>query len=243
MLFGAFKKNKLPAFWFVVLSLATFIILGLLFFVVKTSLIKTAGAPGSSDNLPSLNTFQNDPLTTRFPKLKDILNGPLASVADPALGPSEAKVTVVQFSDFACQFCRAQEEIIKQIMIEYAPKIRLIWKDYPERNPASVSWQAAIAGRCAAAEGKFWAMHDLLYQSENLNREIFISLAEKLRLNEKKFESCLDNQESKNLINDNIEEANALNINGVPFLFVNQQEVMGEVSLSDLKKIIDAELK
>lgn len=119
----------------------------------------------------------------------------------------------------------------------------LIWKDYPINNVLAPSYQSAIAARCAEEQSEFWPYHDILFEeSHNLNKQTFMEIAEELNLNEKKFEKCLDSDEIKNLINDNIIEANALDINGIPFIFINKQEIMGEISLDELKKIIESEL-
>lgn len=242
-MFKLSKETGFPTVIFVSASIATLIVVGLIMFFIRDGLVKTAQAPTKDDSQLKFDDFQNDPLLTRIPNLKNILNGPLVSESDPLIGPADAPIVIVEFSDFTCSFCRSQEKVIKRIMAEYPDKIKLIWKDYPEASRDSRSYQAAVAARCAEAQGAFWSYHDLLFNQETvLNKQTFLKLADSLKLNNKKFAGCLEEQRTKEIIEDNITEANALAINGVPFMFINSQEVMGESSFADFKNIIELEL-
>ena len=112
-----------------------------------------------------------------------------------------------------------------------------------ENDENSISFQAAIAARCAQEQNQFWPFHDLLYKNNNnLTQLKFLNFADQLGLNRAKFVKCLDNNNIRQLIKDNIKEANALNITGIPFIYVNNQEVMGEISLEELEKIVEIKL-
>ncbi len=189
------------------------------------------------------NQQADDPYITRNPNLRDILAGPIISAADPAMGDETASVVIVEYSDFICEYCAEQEQLLKKIVSDYKHKVRLIWKDYPELDQDSVSYRAAIAGRCAQEQEQFWPYHDFLYEyRDRLNRETFTEIAEMLKLNIKEFSACLESDKVKDQIEDNIAEANALDISGIPFVYVNDQEIMGQVDYEDLKKIIEIEL-
>ncbi len=182
-------------------------------------------------------------MATKVPRLKDMLAGPIISGLDPGMGNEKAPVAVVIFSDYQCDFCREQEQILKNLLNQYGDKIRLIWKDYPESDENSISFLAAVAGRCAQEQKKFWEYHDLLFQnSGGLNSKILFELARKLNLNINQFNYCLSGNEAEQLVKDNIEEADALGISGVPFIYVNDREVMGEITLEELGEIIEIEL-
>ncbi|MBU4217330.1 DsbA family protein [Candidatus Parcubacteria bacterium] len=191
------------------------------------------------------NDYKNDdPFMTKNPDLKDMLSGPIISKSDPSLGVVQAPVTLVIFSDFQCGICHKQETVLKQILEKYKDRVRLIWKDYPESKTSSNSFQASLAGRCANEQGKFWEYHDLLFaNSSQLNNDKFIELAKGLNLNEGKFDNCLKTLKYQKEVNDNIVEANALDITGVPFLYVNDQEVLGEINIDDLSKMVERELE
>ena len=127
---------------------------------------------------------------------------------------------------------------------DFEGQVSLIWKDYPENNQESVSWQAAIAARCAGEQNAYWLFHDLLYQNnDNLGQDVFIALARGLNLNLNIFKDCLLSERTAYLVKDNIIEANALGIKGIPFLYINDREVMGEVTYGELKEMVELELR
>jgi len=244
-MFGFVKHSQVPTILFVTASLAAFVLLGVFFLLIRVNF--NNNAPGeqnlSKQYYLDENYEQSDPLITKVPNLRNILTGPIINQTDPSLGAAEALITIVEFSDFQCSYCQSQEKILKETIKQYQDKIKLIWKDYPEAKSNSISWQSAVAARCAGQQNKFWPYHDLLYNnSDNLNQDIFLRLAQQLSLNINQFNKCLGNTEIQKLIYDNVAEANALDINGVPFIYINNQEVMGEISLEELTKIIDLEL-
>ena len=84
-------------------------------------------------------------------------------VDDPALGPTTAKVTIIEYGDFGCPTCRAWHRagILDQVLAQYGDQVRFLWRDFPVITPQSP--KAAEAGQCAYDQGKFWDYHDLLY--------------------------------------------------------------------------------
>lgn len=242
-----FRQEKFPTMLFVIASLSTLALIIIVFLTVSSSLNYQKNNVISQDSNSQakyfLKDFKNDDeFITKKPTLKDVLAGPIISSVDPSLGNNNADVNIVYFSDFACQFCQNQEKILKKAAEKY--KLRLIWKDYPESDTKSKSFQASVAGRCAQKQNQFWPYHDLLFaNATSLSRDYFIQAAKNLNLNIKNFTACLDNQETKELIFNNIKEADSLNITGIPFIYVNDQEIMGEINFDDLAKIIKAKSK
>lgn len=244
------NKNKFSIVFFVIVSLLVFCVafFGMIFLSAKNSYYtyqKDNINNKKSDNKYFLNKnySHDDPYMTKIPNLKDMLRGPIINKVDPAIGNQNAKVFIVQFSDFACEYCYNQEKEIKKILEKYKDQVMMIWKDYPENNLNSESYQSAIYARCAQEQNKFWEFHDELYKNiKNLNKQTYYKIAKKLKLNLDEFDLCIDSKKVKNLINDNILEANALNINGIPFIYINDQEIMGEINFEDLEKIIELEI-
>ncbi len=242
--------KKFPTVFFVIVSLLVFCVafFGMIFLSIKNSNYnyqKNIVKNKKINNKYFLNKdySHNDPYMTKTPNLKDMLNGPIINTVDPAIGSQNAKVFIVQFSDFACEYCYNQEKKIKKILEKYKDQVMMIWKDYPENDLNSESYQSAIHARCAQEQNKFWEFHDELYSNvKNLNKQTYYKIAEKLKLNLDEFNLCIDSEKVKNLINDNILEANALDINGIPFIYINDQEVMGEINFEDLEKIIEVEI-
>jgi len=187
--------------------------------------------------------YNNDPQVTLNPSLEDMLKGPIITNQDPQTGDEKAFVSIVEFSDFQCEYCHKQEQTLKRVLEKYRDKVKLVWKDYPIKDMNSESYQGAIAGRCAQEQNMFWPYHDLLFDAEKLNKENFLNIANALKMDIGKFEKCLVNDAPRNMINANIEEADALQITGVPFIYVNDKEIMGEIDETELESIINYELK
>lgn len=242
-MFSYFKKPDFSSGFFVASSLSAFVIVGIfyLYLGLVTSFVAKTDDLGDTYYLKS-DFAPSDPLLTRQPSLKDIFAGPIISSLDPSIGPAKAPVVIVEFSDFNCNYCRNQEAVIKNILSAYKEKVKLLWKDYPDNDVKSLSYQAAIAARCAHEQNKFWLFHDDLFEAEIKDSSIFIQIAKKLKLNEAEFNNCLQSSRGRQFVNDNIKEANALEITGVPFIYVNDQEIMGEATYDELERVVKIEL-
>jgi len=247
-----FKKENLPTTLFVAGSISALILFFLLSVALSFVLFDSGGSSNANSRIANEsdkyflneNYREDDPYITKNPDLSDMLSGPIISSQDPDIGEKNAPVVIVQFSDFECDFCLEQEEVLKNIKEKYGNNLRIIWKDYPESDRSSLSYLAASASRCAQDQGKFWEYHDFLFKNnKNLSEEMFYNGAENLDLDLDVFEDCLENSENREKIDDNIIEANALGISGVPFLFINDQEIMGSISEEELEKVISAELE
>lgn len=247
-MFNFFKKSKKSTIstpLFIIASLLALILLGFfsVYFKINSN---TYLLPNKqvNDKYYFKKLEKTDPLITVVPNMNNMLAGPIISPNDPSFGPETALITIVEYSDFLCDFCQKQEIILKNIIQRFPDKIKLIWKDYPENDYNSISFQAALAGRCAAEQNKFWQYHDLIYKNNNeLDQNKFLNLAEQLDLNKNKFQQCFNKKTPQRQIKNNILEANALEITGIPFIYLNQQEIMGQVSEEELMKMIEAELK
>jgi protein-disulfide isomerase len=106
---------------------------------------------------------------------------------------------------------------------------------------APLAHEAALA---AAAQGKFWEMHDLLFSGQDkLTREDLIAKAQQLNLDVRRFTKDLDSHRFKSAVDSDLQEANRLGVDGTPFFFINGHAISGAVDLPTLKKLIDAALK
>lgn len=247
-----FKKNKLPILLIIATSCISAIVLFFIYIIFMFNwgyvhLAKnTDSGKWGNDNeyLFVKKDTVNDPYITKKPRLKDMINGPIINKVDPGIGDEKAFVYMVQYSDFECNYCAEQEQILKRVLQKYSDKVRFIWKDYPKTDSESVSYQAAVAARCAQEQDKFWPYHDFLYRNnKELKEETYLNIAQLLELDMGKFDRCLgDDSAVRILIDNNIKEADALAISGVPFLYVNSQEIMGEISEEELERIINIEL-
>jgi protein-disulfide isomerase len=162
---------------------------------------------------------------------------------DPKKGENSAKVTIVEFGDFQCPYCKKMYEVFNQVREAYGEKVRFVWKDFPLVSIHDQALAAAEAGRCAQMQGKFWQMHDLLFENQDgLSESLYISLASELGLDQTAFSKCLSDHETTDLINQNISEGQSLGIMSTPYFYINN--IVGEevIYFDDLKKIIDSQL-
>ena len=127
-------------------------------------------------------------------------SGRLADIllpSTPTLGDPKASVLMIEFSDFTCGYCgRFYRETLPTLKAEYlnAGKVRFAYRDYP-RDEKGWGLVAAHAARCAGEQGKFWEMHDRLFdQHARLGTGIIVKLAKDLKLNEKTFAACMDSE-------------------------------------------------
>lgn len=239
------KGKTTKATLFVIASMSALLVF-VVFYILL--LAGTVPAPDGNNGLEQViydgSKLEYDPYILRDPELEDVLAAPIISNADPKMGDRSAKVTIVEFSDFECAFCAEQEQSLKELVKNYKYKVRLVWKDYPESDPGTDSFRAAVAGKCAFLqdEEKFWPYHDFLYEFGKFDRDTFLRISDTIGLDRGRFESCLDSETAVNLVYDNILEANALDITGVPFLYINGTRVQGSMTYGELERMVKTEL-
>ncbi|MCE5241707.1 MAG: thioredoxin domain-containing protein [Syntrophobacteraceae bacterium] len=160
-----------------------------------------------------------------------------------SLGPSDAPVVIVQYSDYQCPVCRDSHETIRKVREAYAGKVRWVFKDYPLRKHL-YAHEAAQAARCAGEQNKFWEYQDALYTAkEELKRGQLIKSAEELGLDVERFKQCLESGRYKTAVDRDVEGANKTGITSIPAYIINGKIVVGGYPFERFKEIIDAELK
>jgi protein-disulfide isomerase len=160
----------------------------------------------------------------------------------PSKGPKNAPLQVIIFSDFQCPFCKRVEPTLAQMEKEYGGKVRMVWKNYPLpfHNNAEPAAEAAMA---AAAQGKFWEMHDTLFTNNTaLERPNLEKYAQDLKLDMAKFKSDLDAKKYKAQIEATTKEGADIGVNGTPAVFINGRKINGAYPWETFKKIADEEL-
>ncbi|MHB8418985.1 MAG: DsbA family protein [Myxococcales bacterium] len=160
----------------------------------------------------------------------------------PSTGDPGAKVTIVEFSDFQCPYCRRQEDALHRILTDYRGKVRLVFRDFPlDGHPDAA--KAAQAGACADEQGKFWPMHDKLFENQDaLSVANLKSYARELGLDGGKFDACLDGDRTLPRIQQSLSEGEKAGVDGTPALFVNGRMLSGATSYEDLRAAVEDEL-
>ncbi len=157
-------------------------------------------------------------------------------------GPKSAPLTVVVFSDFQCPFCSRVEPTLKQLEKEYPGKVRIVWKNYPLPFHQNAK-PAAVAAFAAGDQGKFWEMHDKLFENQQqLDRPNLEKYAQDLGLNMAKFKAALDSTTYSAQIEAEKNEGSAAGVNGTPATFINGRKISGAYPYPTFKKIADEEL-
>ncbi len=175
-----------------------------------------------------------------------LLRPPTVTVAyDPARvkGDPKALVTIVEFSDFQCPFCKNSESTLHELLTKYDGRVKLAYLDFPLREIHPEAQRAAEAARCAGEQGKFWEYHDALYAEQSkLDGAELLTRARALHLDEKAFQSCLDSGKFKSKIEADLEQGRKVGVAGTPGFFINGVFLSGAVPPADFEKIIDMQL-
>jgi protein-disulfide isomerase len=168
---------------------------------------------------------------------------PIPTLGSPVMGPANARITLVEFSDFQCPYCSKAVEKINAVLKAYPNDVKLVFKQFPlDSHPqAQISAQAALA---AYQQGKFWQLHDVMFAHRNaLSRKAILGWAGTLGLDTKKFEADLDSEAVKKNVARDLADGEKAGVEGTPTVFVNGQRYNGELDLSSFKSVLDAELK
>jgi protein-disulfide isomerase len=161
---------------------------------------------------------------------------------DPARvkGNPDAPVTVVEFSDFQCPYCRRAHDVLKEVLSKYDGKVKLAYRDFPLSQIHPNAESAAEASRCAGAQGKFWQYHDSLFAEQSkLDKASLTDRAKKLGLDAKAFQRCLDSGEFKEQIQADEQDGQKVGVTGTPGFFVNGVFLSGAQPLAEFEKVID----
>jgi protein-disulfide isomerase len=161
----------------------------------------------------------------------------------PSLGPNNAPVTIVEFSDYQCPYCQVwDQQVYQQLMASYPNKIRFVYRDLPlPMHPEAVP--AAEAADCAGEQGTYWKYHDALFtQQYGLSRAAYEHYAADLGLDGKSFAACLDSQKYLDKIQANASDAANAGLNSTPSFVINGRVLIGALPFADFKAVVDAEL-
>ncbi len=161
----------------------------------------------------------------------------------PSIGPSNAPVTIVEFSDYQCPYCQVwYQQVYQQLMASYPNKLRFVYRDLPlPMHPEAIP--AAEAADCAGEQGAYWKYHDALFdQQYGLNRTAYEHYATDLGLDIKSFTACLDSNRYLSKIQANANDAASVGLNSTPSFVINGRILIGALPLSDFKTVVDEEL-
>lgn len=176
----------------------------------------------------------------------------LVKSTDHILGPSDAKVTIIEYSDLQCPACRTYAPVVKQLVADGSlseqasssiPSVRLVYRHFP----LPIHKNALIAGQAAEAasiQGKFWEMETVIYENQDKwdeeadPRPMFAKYAEEMGLNVTQFNTDMNSDIVKNIVNDSIEKGKVIGISYTPSFFINGKLIQNPPSYEAFKQII-----
>lgn len=161
---------------------------------------------------------------------------------DPVLGPTDAPVTIVEFSDFECPFCsRFARETAPALRRQYGDDIRWIFVNYPLQSIHPNAYEAALAGECAAEQQRFWPFYDALFSGRfQLTRSDYARAAAEVGLDEGRFEACYENADHAAEVALDIKEGQKFYILGTPTFYVNGKRMEGAQRPEAFAAVIDS---
>jgi protein-disulfide isomerase len=161
----------------------------------------------------------------------------------PALGPTGAPVTIVEFADYQCPYCHRAQSTIDKVMSSYAGKVQLVHRDFPlEGHPGA--FPAARAARCAGEQGKFWDYHRNLMTAEGpFDSADFKARAAKLKLDSGAFATCLSSDRHDASIRESLEAGTRAGVTGTPAYFINGRLLSGARPFEAFQEVIESEMQ
>lgn len=161
-------------------------------------------------------------------------------------GNPKSKVTVVEFADFQCPACATGHTVMIRIKAEYKDKVRFVYRHFPLTNSHPNANIAALASEASSAQGKFWQMHDKLFENQNEwsgekdPSGIFAEYAKEIGLDVDKFTQELKAKKYESIVQSDVADANRLGINSTPTFYIGDKKFAGVLPYEDFKKELDA---
>jgi len=168
---------------------------------------------------------------------------PIPTLGSPVMGPANARITLVEFSDFQCPYCSKAVAQINATLKAYPNDVRLIFKQYPlDSHPAAAI--SAAASLAAHRQGKFWPMHDVMFANRSkLSRQSFLAWAKEIGLDMNRFTADLDSDAIRKTVLRDHSDGDKAGVEGTPTVFLNGQRYNGDLAPDAIKSVIDGELK
>ncbi len=160
-----------------------------------------------------------------------------------SLGSADAPVTIIEFSDYQCPFCRRAEPIIEELLKRYPNEVRFVYRHFPLDSIHPRARAASEAALCAGDQGKFWPYHELLF-GEDADLEVagLEAAAEQAELDLEAFRACVSERRHRAAVEADVADGRSAGVTGTPAFFVNGIGLKGAQPVDEFVKIIEAEL-
>jgi len=160
-----------------------------------------------------------------------------------SIGPEDAPITIVEFSDYQCPFCRRwHDEVYEPLLASYPGQIKLVYRNLPLTSIHPDALSAAEAAMCAGEQDAYWPYHEKLFSSDGFGNQVYTQYAQELSLNVDSFQACLEAHKYQAAIKADSDFAIDLGIQSTPTFFINGLAVVGAQPLDVFQQVIDKEL-
>lgn len=167
----------------------------------------------------------------------------VASEEFPSIGPANAPITIVEFSDYQCPYCRRwHEQVYEQLLNAYPGKIRMVYRHLPLTSIHPDAFPAAEAAMCAGEQNAYWPFHEKLFSSDALGSSVYAEYANELGLDMDTFQSCISERRFQEAVQTDLDFAVNLGVRSTPTFFINGLAIVGAQPLDIFKQVIDKEL-
>lgn len=159
-------------------------------------------------------------------------------------GPSNARVTLIEYGDFQCPACAYFAPLVRQLRVDFPNDLRLVFRQFPLKNIHAHAEEAARVSEAAGEQGQFWPMYDLLYTKQNEwasakdAHELFHGYAREIGLDDARFEEEFESDAVKNAVNDDVQSGNTATVDSTPTFILNGQKIPNPKSYDDFKALI-----
>jgi len=163
--------------------------------------------------------------------------------ANRVKGNPDAPVTIVEFADFQCPFCKRTEATLNELLKKYDGRVKLAYRDFPLSQIHEHAELAAEASHCALAQRKYWEMHDAMFADQaKLDESGLVKIAASLGLDQNAFESCLKSEKYKAAVQQDADAGAQAGVNATPVFFINGESLNGAQPAEQFTTIIDRQL-
>jgi protein-disulfide isomerase len=161
----------------------------------------------------------------------------------PVRGDKSAPVTILEFGDFQCPYCREEEPVLRSLVREHPGEVKVVFRFLPLVNVHPDAEVAAEAAVCAERQGKFWEMHDAMFEHQDqLKPDALTATAARLGLDKDRFAECLRDKDVQKTIQADVQAAADLGVDNTPYFFINGRPVLGDIPKDQLERMIGEEL-
>lgn len=169
----------------------------------------------------------------------------VAEAGNPAIGPADAPVTIIEFSDYQCPYCKRWYDTVNaRLLADYAGRIRFVYRDLPLSSIHPEAQAAAEAANCAGEQNAYWPYHDALFTGKyGLSLDAYTQYASELGLDVNAFNTCVAERRYQEEVNTDASVGASMGLNGTPTFFINGLKVVGAQPFEVFQQIIDNELK